>query len=181
MKHTLSRRSSVAVALAAATIALGACSSGNDSPTPAASSTDDTMTEEAMTDEAMTEEAMTDEAMTDEAMSEQYCSAAADIGSVSSANADAMAMSPAESAQDFAALAEQFTALGAAAPTPEVKADVTTVVAHLDAEEMMMAGEADGTSDDSDGAAVAAGKADSDAAVVRIISSVQQECGVDIS
>jgi hypothetical protein len=120
----------------------------------------------------------------DQAMAEQhmsaFCANAEKLGSLSKGTADAMAMAPAESAKDFQALADKVTALRADA-TPEVQADIDTVVARLGLEVMVESHKADGTSPDEQMAKLNAQKATDDAAVGRLVAAVKTDCGVDIT
>jgi hypothetical protein len=142
---------------AAAVTALAAC--GSDSNTSSATSAEQAMAEQHM---------------------KAFCANAEKLGSLSKATADAMAMAPAESAKDFQALADKVTALRADA-TPELQADIDTVVARLGLEVMLENHKADGSSPDEEMAKLDAQQGTDDAAAARLVAAVKSDCSVDIT
>ena len=109
-----------------------------------------------------------------------FCGNATTIGSLTKANSEAMAMSPAESAKDFMVLSGKIAALKADAPTA-LQADVALIASDLELEQMVMTHKADGSAADKEMAAMEGQKTQKDAAVGRLISEVKTSCGVDIT
>ena len=109
-----------------------------------------------------------------------FCGNATALGSLTKGNADAMAMSPAESAKDFKALAARVMTLKADAPAT-IRPAIDTVVARLGVEEMEMTHKAAGTDVSTEMTQLQQQKATDDAAVTALIAEVRTSCGVDIT
>ena len=112
---------------------------------------------------------------------EKFCANATALGSLSKASGDAMAMDPAGAAKDFAALGTRISALKADAATPELMADIDTVVARIGLDEMVESDKADGRSADDAMAKLDDAKAGAEAAAARLVGAVKETCGVDIA
>ena len=112
---------------------------------------------------------------------ETFCANATALGSLSKASSDAMAMDPAGAAKDFAALGTRISALKADAATPELMADIDTIVAKVGLDEMVESHKADGTSTDDAMAKLDDATAGAEAAAARLVGAVKETCGVDIT
>ena len=115
------------------------------------------------------------------AQKEAFCANATALGSLSKASSDAMAMDPAGAAKDFAALGTRISALKADAATPELMADIDTVVAKVGLDEMVESHKAEGTSADDAMAKLDDATAGAEAAAARLVGAVKETCGVDIT
>jgi hypothetical protein len=171
MSFPLTRTCATLVFGAAALLGLSACggssSGGGTAAAPSASAT--------------SAASPTDTAAAMMAQHEQaFCANAKSIGSLTKSNAAAMAMSPAESAKDFKALADKVAALKPDAPAA-LQPDIQLIAADLGLEQMVMAHKADGTSAEQEMAQMNGQKSSRDAAVARLITSVKTSCAVDIS
>jgi hypothetical protein len=168
------------VLLASLVLTAAACGSSAKVSAPAASGSSTTKA-----GTAMTEPAMTEPAMTDGALSVAYCTQAKAIGSITKARTDAMAdtksMGAAGGMKMFQDVQAKVTALAALAPDG-LRADVTTLAAHLGLEAMAEGHKkADGTGAEAEMKQIDSQKAADDAAAGHVITATKTGCQVDLS